>query len=47
MPALLQKVKQMSSRQSNPARQSRLAAMAFYAQASGEAPALEHDNTYI
>ena len=47
MPALLQKVKQMSSRQSNPARQSRLAAMAFYAQASGQAPALEQDNTYI
>ena len=37
----------MSSRQSNPARQSRLAAMAFYAQADGKAHALEHDQDYI
>ena len=37
----------MSSRQSNPARQSRLAAMAFYAQADGKAHALEHDQNYI
>lgn len=37
----------MSSRQSNPARQSRLAAMAFYAQDDGKAHALEHDQGYI
>ena len=37
----------MSSRQSNPARQSRLAAMAFYAHVDGKAHALEHDQDYI
>lgn len=37
----------MSSRQSNPARQSRLAAMAFYAQNGQQSTSLEHDNDYI